>query len=297
MTRSRREGESPQIETSEGPVQSGANSLRTTGSLAFNLEKYLLESSPQTNVGNRTQGGGAVTPDSRSSSVLKRGILRRELVREKGIVRTNLLVMSEVSKSSQVAPSPGGSNSAGRDQQISVFEEVSDRDRAPVESPKSGGVLRSILEPCKYKKTTPLPPVPLCVMEPTTVVRPLQTKNDIERLKDSVATLGYMHDHGQFFCQLFDIKGAEVNIEDTEMEQWDAFWVAQYKKFENKIRGTEWDFLRRKKLYIWDGNHRWAAWTAYAKENRVLQSHLSVNTTIIDGRETLLSIHFTTMNM
>ncbi|KAL3694207.1 hypothetical protein R1sor_007858 [Riccia sorocarpa] len=190
MTRSRREGESPQIETSEGPVQSGANSLRTTGSLAFNLEKYLLESSPQTNVGNRTQGGGAVTPDSRSSSVVKRGILRSplakgiklnlfgeesgesgerfraqtesifmreepegvhfcaseqgELVREKGIVRTNLLAMSEVGQSSQVAPSPEGSNSAGRDQQISVFEEVSDRDRAPAESPKSGGVLRLI---------------------------------------------------------------------------------------------------------------------------------------------------------
>ncbi|KAL3690747.1 hypothetical protein R1sor_004398 [Riccia sorocarpa] len=97
MTRSRREGESPQIETSEGPVQSGANSLQ--------------------------QG---------------------ELVREKGIVRTNLLAMSEVGQSSQVAPSPEGSNSAGRDQQISVFEEVSDRDRVPAESPKSGGVLRLV---------------------------------------------------------------------------------------------------------------------------------------------------------
>ncbi|KAL3695862.1 hypothetical protein R1sor_009938 [Riccia sorocarpa] len=193
VTRSRREGESPQIETSEGPVHSGANSLRTTGSLlslAFNLEKYLLESSPQTNVENRTQRVGAVIPDSRSSSVVKRGILRSPLskgiklnlfgeesgesgerfraqtesifmreepkgvhfcaseqgerVREKGIVRTNLLAMSEVGQSSQVAPSPDGSNSGGRDQQTSVFEEVSDRDRASAKSPKSGGVLRSV---------------------------------------------------------------------------------------------------------------------------------------------------------
>ncbi|KAL3699089.1 hypothetical protein R1sor_017111 [Riccia sorocarpa] len=67
---------------------------------------------------------------------------------------------------------------------------------------KSGGVLKSILNACKYQKATPLPSVPLCMMRPTSAVRSLQTRNDIERLKDSVATLGYLNDHQAFFVNL-----------------------------------------------------------------------------------------------
>ncbi|KAL3700469.1 hypothetical protein R1sor_018491 [Riccia sorocarpa] len=156
---SRPEGESPPIETSEGP---------------------------------RHSGGDVVTPESRSSSVVKRGILRSPLSKgiklnlfgkegdsgesgerfraqaerifmleqpesvhlcasevgeregEEGIVRSNPFAMSELGQSSQDAPSPEGSNSGRKDQHFSNLEEVSDRDTAPAESPKSGGVLHSV---------------------------------------------------------------------------------------------------------------------------------------------------------
>ncbi|KAL3700729.1 hypothetical protein R1sor_018751 [Riccia sorocarpa] len=69
------------------------NSFRTTGSLAFNLERYLLDSSPQVNFESRTKGARtpqslqgtpqsrAETPKSRSSSIAKRGILRSPLAK------------------------------------------------------------------------------------------------------------------------------------------------------------------------------------------------------------------------
>ncbi|KAL3683667.1 hypothetical protein R1sor_001689 [Riccia sorocarpa] len=192
---SRAEDGGPKKESSEDARHSGANSLRTTGSLAFNLEKYLLESSPQTNVGNRTNGIGAETPASRSSSVVKRGILRspiskgiklnlfgpegesgmsgerfraqtesifiieeprrdhlsashqREEVCEKGIALANRLDMSDEGQSSRDPAAPEGSNSGGRVQADANLEEVSDRfNWGSEESPKTGGVLRSLLD-------------------------------------------------------------------------------------------------------------------------------------------------------
>ncbi|KAL3678579.1 hypothetical protein R1sor_021535 [Riccia sorocarpa] len=165
---------------------------------------------------------------------------------------------------------------------------------------KSGGVLKSILNACKYQKSTPLPPVPLCMMRPTEAVRSLQTRNDIERLKDSVATLGYLNDHQAFFCQPFNIKGEEEKIKDTDIEKWDERWKREYKNYVDEIRGTEWDFLKDLFIFIWDGNHRWQAWMEYAKDHPTARDcHLRVKAILINGKgkETLLMIHFTTMNM
>ncbi|KAL3701365.1 hypothetical protein R1sor_019387 [Riccia sorocarpa] len=210
--------------------------------------------------------------------------------------------MSEVVGSSQGAREKPEGSLSGEDVNFNwgIGGDVdSNRGNAPPKSPKPGGVLRSILEKCKIKKSIPLPPVPLCAMKPTTAVRPIQTRNDIERLKDSVATLGYLEDHQAFFCQPYDMNGEEVLITEEEIKSdWDPHWVAQYMKFEDEIRGTDWDFLIRRRLFVWDGNHRWNEWTMYAEENRDLLSHLRVKTILIDGRgkDILLSIHFTTMN-
>ncbi|KAL3678451.1 hypothetical protein R1sor_021407 [Riccia sorocarpa] len=75
------EEQSPQKNTSEDLETSGLRSLRSTTSLVFNLENYLLEGSPQPNVGSVLEAlrrKGADTPQSRSSSVVKRDIGRRE---------------------------------------------------------------------------------------------------------------------------------------------------------------------------------------------------------------------------
>ncbi|KAL3680187.1 hypothetical protein R1sor_023143 [Riccia sorocarpa] len=110
---------------------------------------------------------------------------------------------------------------------------------------KSGGVLKSILNACKYKKETPLPPVPLCMMQPTDAVRSLQTRNDVERLKDSVATLGYLNDHQAFFCQPFNMKGEEEKIKDTDIEKWDERWKREYTNFVTELRIALQMYLRR----------------------------------------------------
>ncbi|KAL3698859.1 hypothetical protein R1sor_012935 [Riccia sorocarpa] len=86
---SRLEEVNQEKETSE----CAGNSFRTTGSLAFNLERYLLDSSPQANFESRRKGARtsqsregtpqsrAETPRSRSSSIAKRGIQRSPLTK------------------------------------------------------------------------------------------------------------------------------------------------------------------------------------------------------------------------
>ncbi|KAL3688303.1 hypothetical protein R1sor_014612 [Riccia sorocarpa] len=79
---------SSQKDVSEDLETSGLRSLRSTTSLVFNLENYLLEDSPQQNVGNvpeELHRKGADTPQSRSSSVVKRDILRTQ--GDRGIAR------------------------------------------------------------------------------------------------------------------------------------------------------------------------------------------------------------------
>ncbi|KAL3693173.1 hypothetical protein R1sor_006824 [Riccia sorocarpa] len=127
--------------------------------------------------------------------------------------------------------------------------------------------VETILNACKYQKATPLPPVPLCMMRPTETVRSIQTRNDIERLKDSVATLDYLNDHQAFFCQPFNIKGEEEKIHITDIQKWDERWKREYKNFVDEIRWTEWDFLKDLFIFISDGNHRWHAWMEYAKDH------------------------------
>ncbi|KAL3695908.1 hypothetical protein R1sor_009984 [Riccia sorocarpa] len=164
---------------------------------------------------------------------------------------------------------------------------------------KSSGVLKSILNTCKYQKATPLPPVPLCMMRPTSAVRSLQTRNDIERLKDSVATLDYLNDHQAFFCQPFNMKGEEEKIHEADISQWDDRWKREYRNFVDEVRGTEWDFVKDLFIFIWDGNHRWHAWMEYATDHPTSKDcHLRVKAILINGkgRETLMMIHFIIMN-
>ncbi|KAL3683633.1 hypothetical protein R1sor_001655 [Riccia sorocarpa] len=166
-------------------------------------------------------------------------------------------------------------------------------------SSQSAGVLKSILENCKIKRKTPLPPVPLCMMKPTSIVRSLQTSNDLDRLKDSVTTLGYLNDHQAFSCQPFNMEGVTEEITDDDIRGWNEYWRRQYSRFLLDVKGTEWEFMQKSWLFIWDGNHRWHAWMDYAKEHSASREcHLRVKTILINGREKqmLLMMHFTTMN-
>lgn len=55
-------------------------------------------------------------------------------------------------------------------------------------------------------------------------------------------------------------KPRERGVSHSELQSWDEIWKAKHVEFEEEIKGTEWEFLLNKILYIRDGNHHVVAW-------------------------------------
>ncbi|KAL3688229.1 hypothetical protein R1sor_014538 [Riccia sorocarpa] len=146
---SRPEEVTQEKETSE----CAGNSFRTTGSLAFNLERYLLDSSPQANFESRGESGESeerLRAQENSIFIQHSGEgvhfpdpLQVEGVSEP-VICTTFLAMSEEGQSSQGGPNPVGSNSGERAEDTSTFWDVGTGTQEPAQSPKSAGVLCSV---------------------------------------------------------------------------------------------------------------------------------------------------------
>ena len=76
----------------------------------------------------------------------------------------------------------------------------------------------------------------------------------------------YLKGKANFICFLESLEQTVRDVTKNEIEIWNRLWKYQHLEFEKKIKGTEWEFLSNRYLYMWDGNHRLVAWTRVIKE-------------------------------
>jgi hypothetical protein len=127
--------------------------------------------------------------------------------------------------------------------------------------------------------------IPLCRMVYMSLVRPTLA-NNIKRL-EAEFTHGYRPRAPVFYVSTSDMHGDERLVKDEDTSKWGPHWTAMNDEFEAMLDSNpHLKFLSGRMFFIYDGSHRFKAWTRYI--NRLHKDdqewHYSVDSIYLDTR-------------
>ena len=124
-----------------------------------------------------------------------------------------------------------------------------------------------------------MPWVPLCRLVKLEKARQVSwDPKRIEPLANNFITEGYYEPKGSFICSVEAPGHRVVYVTEEITNDWDDLWKQANEEFEDSIRGTFWEFLSGKMLYVWDGNHRLYAWRGVTKKCKLSHNFLFLKT-------------------
>lgn len=110
------------------------------------------------------------------------------------------------------------------------------------------------------------PRIPLCRCRINERVREL--RHDLSRLKSVLEKEGYMAMKGSLILSTNLPDGSTLDVDETITNTWDRHWQAINAEFEEELESKEeWSMLRGKMFFVWEGNHRTAAWMECINES------------------------------
>lgn len=128
----------------------------------------------------------------------------------------------------------------------------------------------------------PLPTIPLCRLLGMEAVRPLQMEA-VDLLRDTFYQSGYISTHPGFYLSISNAAG-EVADTTKYSASWDPIWTRLNEDFDRECDAVEdFQFLKGKMFWVFDGNHRLMAWSKVAAEYpEKLQYHPRVRFTLLN---------------
>ncbi len=130
------------------------------------------------------------------------------------------------------------------------------------------------------------PRIPLCRLMTMEAVRNLQV-DSVEKLKVGFEGSGYVPKLSEFHITEFNEQGRSHTIDEFKAD-WDPIWTQLNEDFERECEAVEeFRVLKNKMFWIFDGNHRYTAWSRVAKEHP--ESHMyhpCVRFSLLDAQKT-----------
>ncbi|MCO5612982.1 hypothetical protein L7F22_067255 [Adiantum nelumboides] len=139
------------------------------------------------------------------------------------------------------------------------------------------GLLGDVFTRFSVKRNASRPLIFLCRLLPNEAIRTVSSQ--VEMFRDSFDSHGYVDASAPFLVS-FTRPGSSIHFEVTQLDlhEWGPNWVQEHEKFEEEIRGTEWEDLKDKKFLVWDGNHPVKAWMSRMSfENAVKLAKTSID--------------------
>ncbi|MCO5546847.1 hypothetical protein L7F22_000284 [Adiantum nelumboides] len=130
------------------------------------------------------------------------------------------------------------------------------------------------------------PRIPLCRCRINERVREL--RHDLSRLKSMLEKEGYMAMKGSLILLTNLPDGSTLDVDDTITSTWDRHWQAINAEFEEELQSKEeWSMLAGKMFFVWEGNHRAAAWMGCINETfaNIKGKHIRVQAEFIIPNE------------
>lgn len=127
------------------------------------------------------------------------------------------------------------------------------------------------------------PRIPLCRLLGMEAVRNLQ-EDSVERLKKGFKDSGYVAKLSEFHITGVNEAGETLTVADVK-DNWDPIWTRLNQEFELECDAVEeFKILKDKMFWVFDGNHRFTAWSSIAAENPdKLQYHPCVRFSLLDA--------------
>ncbi len=107
------------------------------------------------------------------------------------------------------------------------------------------------------KRMSDPPLVPLCRLVPTDAIRVANAEES--KLIASFDRAAYVPTLGCFTVSLKGRHGETKSISEPMIEKWDPIWRRLNVEFESQCV-REWEDLKGKLFFVWDGNHRLKTW-------------------------------------
>lgn len=145
------------------------------------------------------------------------------------------------------------------------------------------GAWESIVSKYETKFEKDPPRIPLCRLMPMEAVRNLQEES-VMKLKKGFRESGYVVKLSEFHITEFNETGETRTVADFKPE-WDPLWTQINEQFEQECDSAEeFKTLKDKMFWVFDGNHRYTAWSAVASENPdQLQYHPCVRFSLLNA--------------
>lgn len=119
------------------------------------------------------------------------------------------------------------------------------------------GLMNDVMSQFYVPCSTEPPLVPLCRLVATEAVRAaLDEASWLIPLFDRAA---YVKSMGAFTVSLKGRHGEVRKVTQEMIDKWDPIWQSMNADFERQLVG-EWEALRGRLFYVWDGNHRLKTW-------------------------------------
>ena len=112
-------------------------------------------------------------------------------------------------------------------------------------------------------------------------VRSLQ-EDDVNMLKERFYETGYVTTMPEFFLVCKNLAGESQTVADF-VDKWDQAWKDINNEFEKECEAVEeFRILKDQMFWVFDGNHRFTAWSQVANENpNAKEYHPSVRFTLL----------------
>lgn len=108
--------------------------------------------------------------------------------------------------------------------------------------------------------------IPLCRMIPMPIIRDTLTIDVMKMEADFV--MGYRDGDRVFYVSTTNENGVSQSIDDSILASWNDHWQERNNEFERFLESdSDFEELRGKMFYVWDGNHRLKAWTQYIQRH------------------------------
>lgn len=117
------------------------------------------------------------------------------------------------------------------------------------------------------------------------MVRPTLT-NDLDKLDNDFVN-GYQEGAAVFYVSYTNVKGDTEDLSFEDRALFSPLWKHEFDKFQEFLQQTpELQFLRGKKFFICDGNHRHIAWMSHIETYHANDPewHISVDSIILETK-------------
>lgn len=125
------------------------------------------------------------------------------------------------------------------------------------------GLMKDVLGQFYVKRKSPPPLVPLCRLVPHEAVR--FASDTASWLVSTFDTAAYVETMGVFLVSLAGPSGSTMPVTTQNLEEWGPIWTQKHLEFERSLN-KEWQDLKGKKFFVWDGNHRLKTWMKRIKD-------------------------------